>query len=249
MLKNYYQILGLTPTASKDEIRKAYRLYALKFHPDKQNSDKFFEERFKEIKEAYDILFDDERRMTYDAKLYENFNKPSGSQQNSQHKETTYQKNNVEKDLERQERLRKEQEQRERDRQERERLEKEKSQNEERKRKKVYYSSKDLILNGEHVDFNRKIHYLMFYDTAIIRKLDNSNFVLIGIVLIILGILTITFFIGILFLTWGVCAFFIREYNVVLIGRGGEVPLIKGSKVKMKKLAQTINIAIRALSE
>lgn len=67
MEKNYYQILGLQKDATSEEIKKAYKLYAFKFHPDKQDGDKFFEERFKEIKEAYDILSDVDKRKLYDS--------------------------------------------------------------------------------------------------------------------------------------------------------------------------------------
>lgn len=56
--KNYYQVLGLQEGASLEEIKKAYRLYATKFHPDKRDGDVFFKERFQEIKEAYEILID-----------------------------------------------------------------------------------------------------------------------------------------------------------------------------------------------
>ncbi len=66
MFRDYYQILGLARNASKEDIRKAYRLYALKLHPDKQNGDKFFEDRFKEINEANDILSDDIKRKRFD---------------------------------------------------------------------------------------------------------------------------------------------------------------------------------------
>lgn len=65
-MKNYYQILGLEKNASKDEIKKAFRLYATKYHPDKQSGDKFFEERFKEIYSAYETLSDDIKRRQYD---------------------------------------------------------------------------------------------------------------------------------------------------------------------------------------
>ena len=68
-MKNYYQTLGLNPNATKDEIKKAYRIYASKFHPDKQDGDKFFEERFREIQEAYEILSDDKKRKKYDFEL------------------------------------------------------------------------------------------------------------------------------------------------------------------------------------
>ena len=57
MGKNYYQILGVERSASADEIKKAYRKMALKYHPDK-NQDPDAEERFKEIAEAYDVLSD-----------------------------------------------------------------------------------------------------------------------------------------------------------------------------------------------
>ncbi len=64
--RNLYQVLGLDSTASADEIKKAYRFYALKFHPDKHKGDKFFEMKFREVKEAYDILSDPSLRSTYD---------------------------------------------------------------------------------------------------------------------------------------------------------------------------------------
>lgn len=63
--KDYYGILGVSRTASQDEIRKAYRALAKKYHPD-VNKDSGSEERYKEINEAYEVLKDPDRRSRYD---------------------------------------------------------------------------------------------------------------------------------------------------------------------------------------
>ncbi len=64
--KDYYEVLGVSKTASKDEIKKAYRKLAMKFHPDK-NKDAGAEGKFKEISEAYAVLSDEKKRADYDA--------------------------------------------------------------------------------------------------------------------------------------------------------------------------------------
>ena len=65
-MKDYYYILGLKETATTVEVKKAYRKLSQKFHPDKNDGDDFFTERFKEIKEAYETLVDSSKRKTYD---------------------------------------------------------------------------------------------------------------------------------------------------------------------------------------
>lgn len=65
MAEDLYQTLGVSRTASKDEIKKAHRKLALKFHPDK-NPGKDAQDKFKRIQEAYDVLSDDEKRAAYD---------------------------------------------------------------------------------------------------------------------------------------------------------------------------------------
>jgi len=63
MAKDYYKILGINKNASKDEIKRAYREFAQKYHPDKRGGD---EKKFKEINEAYQVLSDDNKRAQYD---------------------------------------------------------------------------------------------------------------------------------------------------------------------------------------
>jgi curved DNA-binding protein CbpA len=66
---NFYQILGISTTASEEEIKIAYRNLAKKYHPDKHGSNKFYEEHFKKINTAYQTLSKKEKRSHYDLKL------------------------------------------------------------------------------------------------------------------------------------------------------------------------------------
>ena len=64
--RDYYEILGVSKSASAEEIKKAYRQKAIQFHPDKNPGDKASEEKFKEAAEAYEVLSDDQKRQRYD---------------------------------------------------------------------------------------------------------------------------------------------------------------------------------------
>ena len=64
--RDYYEVLGVSKTATPDEIKKAYRKLAIKYHPDKNPDDKNAEEKFKEAAEAYEVLSNEEKRQKYD---------------------------------------------------------------------------------------------------------------------------------------------------------------------------------------
>jgi len=76
--RDCYEVLGVERTAEPDEIKKAYRKLALKYHPDKNPGDKTAEEQFKELGEAYEIVSDPEKRALYDAHGHAAFDRRAG---------------------------------------------------------------------------------------------------------------------------------------------------------------------------
>ncbi len=64
--RDYYEVLGVSKSASKEELKKAYRKMAIKYHPDKNPGDKEAEEKFKEAAEAYEVLSNDDKKARYD---------------------------------------------------------------------------------------------------------------------------------------------------------------------------------------
>lgn len=76
--RDYYEVLGVEKTASADEIKKAFRKLALKYHPDKNPGDKEAEEKFKEVAEAYNVLRDTEKRKQYDQFGFDGMNGAGG---------------------------------------------------------------------------------------------------------------------------------------------------------------------------
>ena len=80
--KDYYKILDIPKTATADEVKKAYRKFAIKYHPDKNKDNKIAEEKFKEVNEANEILKDEKKRKEYDnlAEDYKNYQQSGGKQ-------------------------------------------------------------------------------------------------------------------------------------------------------------------------
>ena len=66
MARDYYDILGLSKSASESEIKSSYRKLAMKYHPDRNPGDKKAEDKFKEISESYEILKDPQKKAAYD---------------------------------------------------------------------------------------------------------------------------------------------------------------------------------------
>lgn len=79
-MKDYYYILGIERDADSISVKLAYRKLSLKFHPDKNDGDKFFEERFKEIQEAYEVLSNQQNRIDYDRILKDIYDGNSNNQ-------------------------------------------------------------------------------------------------------------------------------------------------------------------------
>jgi len=89
-MKDFYYILGVDASCSSIEIKEAYRKLSKKFHPDLNQNDKYFEERFREIHEAYIILNDPAQRMIYDKNLKKFKSPPASVTSSPQYQQHTY---------------------------------------------------------------------------------------------------------------------------------------------------------------
>ncbi len=83
-MNDFYEVLGVPKTASEEEIKKAYRKLAFKYHPDQNPGDKTAEEMFKKINAAYDVLGDENKRRQYDNGSFNPFQEYAQYQQNGQ---------------------------------------------------------------------------------------------------------------------------------------------------------------------
>ena len=90
-MSNYYETLGVAKTATADEIKKAYRTLAFKYHPDRNPGNAEAEEKFKQISAAYDVLSDESKRRNYDMGGYSSDNYSYNSQTGQQQYQRQYQ--------------------------------------------------------------------------------------------------------------------------------------------------------------
>ena len=84
-MSNYYETLGVSKNATADEIKKAYRTLAFKYHPDRNQGNAEAEEKFKQISAAYDVLGDEAKRRQYDMGGYSDSYSSAGSQTQQQY--------------------------------------------------------------------------------------------------------------------------------------------------------------------
>ena len=89
-MEDYYAILGISKSASQDEIKKAYRSLAFKYHPDRNPGDKAAEEKFKKISEAYSVLSDPAKKSNYDARGFNSFSGGQNSYQQNYGQENAW---------------------------------------------------------------------------------------------------------------------------------------------------------------
>ena len=222
MNKNYYQILGLEPNCSKEEIKKAYKSYAQKFHPDKHKGDPFFEDQFKKIKEAYDILINDIERNKFNSNFYQ---KKHTYQSYGTYKESddTYRKKQKEKD-------------------ELEKIRKEKI---EKKRKTLYYADDKITINGLNLFLNNSSYKVADIDYVLIKKAISTDSKVYAPILILIGVLTLTFIIGIFILAAGIAGLFHKEHILIIYYKENHIPIIKGKKRYIEKIARNLNLALK----
>jgi len=226
MNKNYYQNLGLNSNCSKEEIKKAYKSYAMKFHPDKHNNDPFFEERFKEIKEAYDILINDTERNKYNS----TYNKSDFYKKQSYQSKNTYDRNDDE--------FYKRQK-------EKEKLEKELKEKLEKKLKTLYYADKNITINGLNLFANNLSYKIDEIDYTIVKKEKSHQSNVYAPILIVIGILTFALIVGIFFLIAGIAGLFHKEYVLIIHHKENHTPIIAGNRKYIEKIALKLNIALQ----
>jgi|GEM_PF-6242772 len=89
-MKNLYQILGLEPSATFEEIKKAFKKHAKHYHPDLHNGDKFFEEKFIEVKEAYEVLGNEKKRAEYDSYYFQAFQNATNDNNSEDQSDNNY---------------------------------------------------------------------------------------------------------------------------------------------------------------
>lgn len=116
-------------------------------------------------------------------------------------------------------------------------------------KRRIQYTAGDILLNGLYVNCNGRSYILSDYDRSVVRKGSESPFIVVGLILIVIGILTIPFFVGPAIMAAGICGLFIKDYYLILVSPGGDTHLIHGNKFRMKKISRKINLAMAEFTE
>lgn len=241
-MKDYYQILGLEKSASQEEIKAAFRLYANKFHPDKQKGDKFFERRFIEIKEAYDTLGDLKRKSIYDKSLNQNLGNQSNTKSSDYYSKKEQDLRKKEAELNRKEKEFRENKWKET----REKNESKKAQEE-----KVYFKDGNVLLSGKTLKIG--------YGSAKISDIERAELIVqskrglrvLGYFILLFAALTLFIYIGIIFFIAGIYLIFRpNKYFVRIVFKRDIDQVIEAEdKLFASNMLKQINKAVEDYSQ
>lgn len=217
-MKNYYQYLGIEANASKEQIKKAYRLYASKFHPDKHSGDNFFEEKFKEVNTAYETLYNDNSRSLYDSKLkkfsFSFLNEAIYRKREEElHKKEKFLETKekvLQKKFDQLKKLRK----KEHEKWKEEKLNLKRKKFDERE-KTIYLKKGNVLINGNACKIGNSRYELNEIYTFNIQNISKRKYRVIGWVMLITGLFTIYTFLG--FLIFAISFIFLLKKDKITI--------------------------------
>lgn len=243
-MKDYYQLLHLEKSATQEEIKKAFKLFASKFHPDKHKGDKFFEKQFIEVKKAYDTLSDPNRKSIYDRSMNQNNSDKSASNKSEDYSKKEADLRNKEESLRNKEATLNQKERAFKEARWKETEQHNKSIKALEDR--VYLKYGNVLLTGKTIKIG--------FGSANIRDIEKAELIvqtkkelnILGYTLLIIGFFTLFIFIGVFFLFLGTYLIFkSKTYYVNIVFKHDIDQVIEAeSKAFALKMLKQINKAI-----